>query len=86
MTLWRWEHGRQGTGYQKMLLIACPWPLAFDLYLLKYPVGTKIPPHRDPVKGRRHYRLNIELVPSETPVFVCENCILRGKRFAFFSP
>lgn len=53
-----WELGRQGTGYFKKLLLQGPW---FDLWLLKYPVGTQIPVHTDPVPGKRHYRLNIVL-------------------------
>jgi hypothetical protein len=57
----RWQRGRQGTGYDKLLLLANPFFVPFDLYLLRFPDGTEIPPHQDPVTGKRHYRLNIIL-------------------------
>src|SRR3982750_3791869 len=57
----RWQRGRQGTGYDKLLLVANPLLIPFDLYLLRFPDGTEIPPHKDPVTGKRHYRLNIIL-------------------------
>ena len=57
----RWERGRQGTGYEKCLLLTGLWPLPFDLYLLRYRVGQGIPPHNDPVEGYRHFRANLIL-------------------------
>ena len=33
----RWQPGRQGTGYDKMLLFTALWPIPFDSYLLRYP-------------------------------------------------
>jgi hypothetical protein len=30
----RWQRGRQGTGYDQLLLLANPFLIAFDLYLL----------------------------------------------------
>ena len=57
----RWQRGRQGTGYDKLLLLANPFVIPFDFYLLRFPDGTEIPPHQDPVTGKRHYRLNIIL-------------------------
>ena len=44
-TAWRWQRGRQGTGYDKMLLLTGRWPLPFDSYLIRYPEGSAIPPH-----------------------------------------
>ena len=41
----RWERGRQGSGYDKLLLAANAFLIPFDLYLLRFPVGTYIPPH-----------------------------------------
>lgn len=54
-----WRPGRQGTGYLKLLLAkGATW----DAWLLKYPAGTGVQPHRDPVAaGREHHRLNIVL-------------------------
>lgn len=57
----RWRRGRQGTGYDKMLLATATWPIRFDSYLIRYPEGSEIPPHTDPVSDGRHYRLNIVL-------------------------
>lgn len=45
-----------------MLLLTAPWPVGFDFYLLRYRVGQGIPRHTDPVPGKRHYRINLELV------------------------
>jgi hypothetical protein len=61
MSLWRWEAGRQGTGYEKMLLATARRPLPFDCYLLRYRPGSSIGWHSDPVDGRRHFRLNVVL-------------------------
>jgi hypothetical protein len=33
----------------------------WDLYVLDYPPGTRIPTHVDPVPGRRHWRANLVL-------------------------
>lgn len=54
----RWEKGRQGTGYRKLLLAQ---GTRWDLYVLDYPAGTAIPTHVDPVPGRRHWRANLVL-------------------------
>ena len=83
----RWRRGRQGTGYDKMLLVASPWPIGFDSYLLRYPEGTEIPPHTDPKDGCRHYRLNIVLkAPTAGGEFVCAQPIYATKRIKFFRP
>ena len=54
----KWQEGRQKTGYLKLKLVGFK---NVDAYILKYPVGSYIPPHTDPVEGKRHYRLNIVL-------------------------
>ena len=54
----RWQPGRQGTGYRKLLLARGK---RWDLYVLDYPPGTAIPEHVDPVLGRRHWRANLVL-------------------------
>jgi hypothetical protein len=41
-------------------LLRC-WLKGFDVYLLRYPVGSEIPTHVDEVLGFRHYRCNIIL-------------------------
>jgi len=52
----RWQPGRQGTGYKKLLVAQ---GRHWDLYVLDYPAGTSIPTHLDPVPGRRHWRANL---------------------------
>lgn len=61
MKWFTWIPGRQDTGYAKMVLGTGIWPLPFDMYLLKYGVGSEIPWHTDPVEQGRHWRLNIVL-------------------------
>jgi hypothetical protein len=83
----RWQPGRQGTGYDKMLLLTTPWPIRFDSYLLRYPDGSEVPPHTDPVTGARHYRLNIILkAPRAGGEFVCASPIFASKRIKLFRP
>lgn len=81
----RWEKGRQNTGYDKLLLVANPFLLPFDCYLLRFPEGTEIPPHRDPVKAGRHYRLNI--IVKRAPVggeFICADPLFQTRRVNLF--
>lgn len=83
----RWQKGRQGTGYDKMLLFSLSWPLAFDSYLICYPEGSEIPPHTDPVQLGRHYRLNIILKsPRSGGEFICANPIYSSRRIKLFRP
>jgi hypothetical protein len=87
-----WEEGRQGTGYFKKRLVETRWPFPFDLYLLKYPEGSSIPEHTDPVAGKRHYRLNIELRRAVGGVFWKRDskgsfpCHTEHGRIHFFRP
>lgn len=84
---WRWVSGRQGTGYDKLLLATLPWPLPFDCYLIRYPVGAAIPRHVDPVSGRRHFRLNVVVKASPAGgEFLCDNPIFQTRRLKFFRP
>jgi len=83
----RWQRGRQGTGYDKMLLLSAPWPLPFDIYLIRYPEGSEIPPHTDPVSSGRHYRLNIILKsPRSGGEFVCAQPLFETRRIKLFRP
>lgn len=83
----RWQRGRQGTGYDKMLLATAKWPLPFDSYLLRFPEGSAIPPHTDAVQAGRHYRLNIVLKsPKSGGEFICAAPIFATKRIKFFRP
>jgi len=83
----RWQSGRQGSGYDKMLLLTAPWPVPFDSYLIRYPEGSSIPAHTDPVQRGRHYRLNIILKsPGSGGEFVCANPIYASRRIKLFRP
>jgi hypothetical protein len=83
----RWQRGRQGTGYDKMLLFTAPWPGPFDSDLIRYPDGSEIPSHTDPVQDKRHYRLNIVLKsPRAGGEFVCASPIFDGRRVKLFRP
>jgi hypothetical protein len=57
--MFKWEIGRQGTGYRKLLL--CKGK-SFDFWIIDYPIGSYIPTHTDPIVGKKHYRINIRLV------------------------
>ena len=83
----RWQSGRQGSGYDKMLLLTARWPLPFDSYLIRYPDGSSIPPHKDPVQQGRHYRLNIILkAPQAGGEFICAKPIYSSSRIKLFRP
>ena len=83
----RWQSGRQGSGYDKMLLLTAPWPVPFDSYLIRYPEGSSVPPHTDPVQRGRHYRLNIILkAPKSGGEFVCSHPIYSSSRIKLFRP
>ncbi len=85
--LFRWERGRQQSGYDKMLLFGTLWPVKCDTYLLKFPEGSEIKPHTDPVRTGRHYRLNIVLKNAkEGGDFICQNPIYESKRIKLFRP
>ena len=59
--LWRWEEGRQGSGYRKLLL-ASSSRFKFDCYLIEMGEGIDVPMHRDPCPpGFEHHRINITL-------------------------
>lgn len=85
--LWRWQRGRQGSGYDKLLLAGTLWPLPCDCYLLRFPTGALVPPHTDRVSLGRHYRLNIILrAPRRGGEFVCARPIHAGRRIKLFRP
>jgi hypothetical protein len=83
----RWQVGRQGSGYDKMLLFTAPWPVPFDSYLIRYPEGAQVPPHTDPVRAGRHFRLNLILKsPTSGGEFICATPLFSSRRIKFFRP
>ena len=85
--LFRWQRGRQESGYDKMLLCTSVWPLKFDTYLLKFPQNSLIEPHVDKVAAGKHYRLNIVLKEAaQGGVFVCQHPLFETRRIKLFRP
>ncbi len=85
--LFHWELGRQKSGYDKMLICGSLWPIKFDTYLLRFPEGSEIVPHKDKVEFGKHYRFNIVLKnATEGGEFICSNPIFQTKRINFFRP
>ena len=56
----KWIEGRQGTKYFKCKLLVSE-RFKFDIYLLKYPTGSYIDPHTDPIENGEHHRVNVVL-------------------------
>ena len=55
----KFKPGRQGSGYSVLTLFKSKL-LNRDAYVIKYPVGSFIPAHKDPApEGYTHWRLNI---------------------------
>ena len=83
----KWTEGRQGSGYFKRLLgcgqfLSIPW----DLYLIKFPEGSFINTHTDPVQpGDEHYRLNIVVKGAEGGKFHGRT-LYETKRVKLFRP
>lgn len=66
-----WIKGRQNSGYYKLKLLVSKF-FKFDIYILKYPKGSYIDTHKDPVEGYEHHRLNIILKrPKKGGTFFC---------------
>ena len=88
--MFRWQQGRQGTGYFKMLLLQSKKFFLFDVWLLKYPVGSSIPTHTDPVSNKRHFRFNMvvsKLPHSTNPKgFEAAHVLFETKRMVLFRP
>ncbi|HYX21483.1 MAG TPA: 2OG-Fe(II) oxygenase [Thermoanaerobaculia bacterium] len=77
---WRWEPGRQGTGYRKMRIAG---GASWDLHLLDYPPGASVPRHVDPVPGKAHVRCNLRLLGEDA--FVGRALLKVGRLVVFRS-
>lgn len=84
----KWEQGRQGTGYEKITILSPNNKfIPADFYVIRYPTGSYIPPHQDKVEGRRHFRINIEIIKAKRGgQFICNKTILSIGRLRFFRP
>ncbi|MNC17067.1 hypothetical protein D3C76_429790 [compost metagenome] len=84
--LFKWEIGRQQSGYDKMPIISSN-RINFDLWLLRFKPGSYIAPHVDTVPNRRHYRLNIFIKPAKAGgEFRAGNVIYQNRFLAYFRP
>ncbi|GAB4186962.1 MAG: hypothetical protein Tsb002_11880 [Wenzhouxiangellaceae bacterium] len=84
---WRWQRGRQQSGYDKFCLLQLRWPLPCDAYLLRFPVGSSVPPHRDAVSAGRHYRVNLILRHARSGgEFHCDDMLWSSRRIKWFRP
>lgn len=87
MGLFRWEKGRGGTGYYKLLLCRCAKVFKFDMYLIKFPCGSEITAHTDKLSKGNHFRFNFIIKkPEEGGEFTCSNMILNTERVKLFRP
>ena len=87
MKFFRWEKGRQETGYEKMLLATAKWPKPFDMYLLRFHPGHERPPHTDKVEGGEHHRLNVIFKNAKQGgQFICKDAIYESNRIKYFRP
>lgn len=85
--VFRWQKGRQKSGYDKMLLMRVTWPVKFDTYLLKFPQGSEIAPHKDKVDFGKHFRLNVVLKKAALGgAFICDDPIFDSGRIKLFRP
>lgn len=85
--LFRWQKGKQNSGYEKMLLAGSYWSLKFDFYLLKFKTGSVIPKHKDPVAKGKHFRLNIILQNAiQGGDFICDKIIYKTNQIKYFRP
>jgi hypothetical protein len=83
-TWFRWDEGRQKTGYDGFLLLLNPFFIPWHVVLLRFKLGAHIPPHKDVVKGKKHYRLNLIIWQAKKGgEFVCEKPIYQSKYLNF---
>ena len=83
----KWQPGRQGSGYDKLLIATARWPVPWDCYLIRYREGSLISYHTDPVDKKKHFRLNVIVKRAERGgEFYCERAILVSKRIILFRP
>lgn len=91
--LFKWVDGRQGSEYKVLTLAKVKIPswlqftglCGFDSYLLKYPIKSFIPLHRDPVdEGYEHWRLNIVLRPDKNKDNTNKEDLNRRVKFNLF--
>ena len=59
--MFKWEYGRQGSGYQKLMLASSKY-FKFDMFIIRIPQGVRVPKHVDPaLTGFANHRFNFTL-------------------------
>ena len=87
MKNFRWERGRQQSGYDKLLIVQSRWPIPFDVYLLRFPEGSEIAPHVDAVAEGEHHRVNVIIKSArEGGEFRCADPLYESRRIKYFRP
>lgn len=81
--MFKWEKGRQGTGYFKCKLMSGK---SFDVYILKYPKNSYLEEHTDDIDGKEHHRLNIVLQRASIGGVFNINGKSQDKIFNYFRP
>lgn len=85
--MFKWEAGRQQSGYDKMLLAQNPYLIPFDCYILRFKEGAEIAPHTDPVDDKAHHRVNIVIKKAKGGGdFWCEEYTNIFNRIFYFRP
>ena len=85
----KWQKGRSGGGYEKLTLVSTRFPIRWDLHIMRMKPDTYVKAHRDPVDGKKHFRLNIILwKPAEGGKFMVQRRMgtKRWWRFTLFRP
>lgn len=78
--IFKFTEGRQHGGYFKSKLFEHKF---YDMYLIHYPAKSFISTHIDPVKNKKHYRLNIIIQGEDNFI---GNTIYSSNRIKFFRP
>lgn len=85
MNLFRWEKGRQGSGYDKLTLLYSRLLMA-DAYILKVPKGVSIPKHTDSAPPHsNHFRINVTVF-GHLRMETSQPVKRIGDWFSFFRP
>ena len=80
-----WHKGRQIGDYEVMILCRNAF-IKFDAYFIRYKEGAYIPPHVDPVKTGKHYRLNMILWKANKGGDYVGDYVWKWWRFILFRP
>ena len=81
--MFKWQPGIQNTGYNKIRIFEFK---NMDCYIIRYPVGSRIPLHKDPVENKKHYRITLIKPSKRGGIFYCDKTLYRNRYLVFFRP